>query len=116
MQRLERFKRGDVDAFTPNPDHPDQPCDKPFFDHQTPLTMGTLSLELLPGVNLVAHTQTLYPAEGRVRVVVEPVDRRRGYGQLYPTLTVEAYVDSETNALNIRVSSGGGETVRAVAL
>ena len=113
MRRLERFKRGDVDAFTPNLDHPDQPCDKPFFDHQTPLTMGTLSLELLPGVNLVAHTQTLYPAEGRVRVVVEPVDRRRGYGQLYPTLTVEAYVDSETNALNIRVSSGGGETVRA---
>lgn len=74
--------------------------------HQTPLSCGVLTLSVMFGVNYAAFTQTLYPAEGCVRVRVEPVDRTHCYGLRYPSVELDVCVDSEANTLAVRASCG----------
>lgn len=73
---------------------------------QTPLSCGVLTLSVMFGVNYADFAQTLYPAEGVVRVRIAPVDRTHCYGLRYPAVDIDICVDSEANTLAVWMACG----------
>lgn len=112
LEMRDRFLREGRACLGDDPPLPGKACERHPTDRQTPVSVGTLELEVLTGVNVLSFTQALFPAEGRVTADIVPVDRRKSYGQRYPGVHIEAFVDADSDVLHICVSSGEGDPVR----
>lgn len=112
LEMLETFKKEGFASIYHNPDKKAVPSDKPYQDRQTPLSLGIFELQPMPGICKNTFCQTLTPYNGTVKTKISPVDWRFGYGLRYPDVIAESFVDSDANALHIRVSIQNGSETR----